>query len=111
MSIKEEGSMMMKWLFGLAALPFLAGVALAAQPLSEAQMDKVTAGFDLTSVADAQALGPLAFTATATTDLVEAVASVSSGEVTIRLFKGLGGSSSASLAIDVPRLNLPLSNP
>jgi len=41
--------MTMKWLFGLAALPFLAGVASAAQPLSEAQMDRVTAGFDVTS--------------------------------------------------------------
>jgi hypothetical protein len=31
-------------LFGLAALPFLASVALAAKPLSDAQMDRVTAG-------------------------------------------------------------------
>jgi len=36
-------------LCGLAALPFLAGVALAGQPvqLSDNQMDKVSAGFDL----------------------------------------------------------------
>jgi hypothetical protein len=40
---------MRKLLFGLAALPLLAGVALADQPLqlSDKQMDKVTAGFDL----------------------------------------------------------------
>ena len=49
---------MTKLLYGLAALPFLAGVALAEQPiqrtatqqpmqLSEKQMDKVTAGWDL----------------------------------------------------------------
>ena len=31
-------------LFGLAALPFLTSVALAAKPLSDAQMDRVTAG-------------------------------------------------------------------
>lgn len=39
---------MKRFLFGLAALPFLAGVSLAAQPvpLSDTQMDKVTAGFD-----------------------------------------------------------------
>ena len=39
---------MKKLLCGLAALPFLAGVALADQPmqLSDKQMDKVTAGFD-----------------------------------------------------------------
>ena len=37
---------MKKVLIGLAVLPFLTGVALAAQPipLSDAQMDKVTAG-------------------------------------------------------------------
>jgi hypothetical protein len=103
--------MTMKWLFGLAALPFLAGVASAAQPLSEAQMDRVTAGFDVTSFADAQALGPLAFTATATVDLSEAIASVTSGEATISLWKTVGGSSSAAQAINVPRLNLPLSTP
>jgi hypothetical protein len=40
---------MKKLLCGLAALPFLAGVALADQPmqLNDKQMDKVTAGFDL----------------------------------------------------------------
>ena len=40
---------MKKLLCGLAALPFLAGVALAEQPmqLSDQQMVKVTAGFDL----------------------------------------------------------------
>lgn len=39
---------MKRLLFGLVALPFLAGVSLAAQPvpLSDTQMDKVTAGFD-----------------------------------------------------------------
>ena len=39
---------MKRLLFGLAALPFLAGVSLAADPvpLSDKQMDTVTAGFD-----------------------------------------------------------------
>jgi hypothetical protein len=39
---------MKRFLFGLAALPFLAGVSLAEQPvpLSDVQMDAVTAGFD-----------------------------------------------------------------
>lgn len=38
---------MKKLLCGLAALPFLAGIALADQPvqLNDKQMDKVTAGF------------------------------------------------------------------
>ena len=37
---------MKKLLMGLAVLPFLSGVAFAAQPLNDQQMDKVTAGFD-----------------------------------------------------------------
>ena len=39
---------MKRLLYGLAALPLLAGVAFADQPvqLSDKQMDKVTAGFD-----------------------------------------------------------------
>jgi len=43
---------MKRLLFGLAALPFLAGVSLAAQPvpLSDTQMDRVTAGFDFESL-------------------------------------------------------------
>jgi len=35
---------MNKTLIGLALLPFLAGTALAGQPLTDKQMDKVTAG-------------------------------------------------------------------
>jgi hypothetical protein len=43
---------MRKLLCGLAALPFLAGAALADQTLqlSDTQMDKVTAGFDLSVI-------------------------------------------------------------
>jgi hypothetical protein len=37
---------MKKTLMGLAILPFLAGTALAGQPLTDKQMDKVTAGHD-----------------------------------------------------------------
>jgi hypothetical protein len=38
---------MKKLLLGLAILPFVAGVALAAQPLTDKQMDNVVAGHDL----------------------------------------------------------------
>jgi hypothetical protein len=40
---------MKRLLMGLVVLPFLAGASLAASPvpLSDQQMDKVTAGFDL----------------------------------------------------------------
>jgi hypothetical protein len=43
---------MKKLLTGLAALPFLAGIALAGQPmqLTSTQMDQVTAGFSLDEV-------------------------------------------------------------
>ena len=37
---------MKRTLMGMAILPFLAGVALAGQPLTDKQMDKVTAGHD-----------------------------------------------------------------
>jgi hypothetical protein len=35
---------MRKFLIGLAVLPFLSGLASAAQPLSDAQLEKITAG-------------------------------------------------------------------
>ena len=43
---------MKRFLIGLAALPFMAGVSLAAQPvpLNDTQMDRVTAGFDFTEL-------------------------------------------------------------
>ncbi len=41
---------MNKTLMGLAILPFLAGTALAGQPLTLEQMDKVTAGHDFQSL-------------------------------------------------------------
>jgi hypothetical protein len=40
---------MNKTLLGMAILPFLAGTALAAQPLTDKQMDKVTAGHTFTA--------------------------------------------------------------
>jgi hypothetical protein len=43
---------MKKLFYGLAALPFVAGLALAGEPmqLNDKQMDKVTAGFDLNEI-------------------------------------------------------------
>jgi hypothetical protein len=37
---------MKKTFMGMAILPFLASIALAGQPLTDKQMDKVTAGHD-----------------------------------------------------------------
>jgi hypothetical protein len=47
---------MKKLLFGLTALPFLASIALAGQPLSDQQMDRVVAGF--TACCDANQPAP-----------------------------------------------------
>lgn len=41
---------MKKILMGLATLPFFAATALAGQPLTDKQMDKVTAGHDFSVV-------------------------------------------------------------
>jgi hypothetical protein len=47
---------MRKVLAGLAALPFMLGVASAGQPLTNQQMDTVTAGFSAISLATATGL-------------------------------------------------------
>ncbi|MGC2199553.1 MAG: hypothetical protein WA633_05310 [Stellaceae bacterium] len=51
---------------GLAAVLWLCGSAGAAEPLSDAQMAGITAGFSAASIADAQASGKVVATATAT---------------------------------------------
>jgi hypothetical protein len=101
---------MNKVLIGLAALPLLSGVASAAQPLTDGQMDAVTAGFASLSDADAQALGKIVATATATVAQVAVVTTTTGsgtaavttpvqatfGETTLTLMKALSGAQSAS---------------
>jgi len=41
---------MKRLLLGMAILPFVASAALAAQPLADYQMDKITAGHDLSLI-------------------------------------------------------------
>ncbi len=53
----------------LAALPLMAGAAGAAQPLTDGQMDGVTAGYTAGAIADAEGLGgesSIVLTSTAT---------------------------------------------
>lgn len=115
---------MNKVLLGLAALPFLAGAASAAQPLSDQQMDKVTAGFDALSTATAQALGKIVTTESATTALVAVVTttpvgsaaaapvpvSATYGETTLTLYKSVSGALSASTATNtLPTASIGLS--
>ena len=113
---------MKRLLMGLAVLPFFAGVAVAGQPLTNLQMDGITAGFASVDVADAEALvgaGKAAFTATATLDQVEVYAisppcsgtscSFGSQEASVLLYKSVGGSQSTSLTSSVG--TIPFINP
>jgi hypothetical protein len=110
---------MNKFLLGLAAVPLLAGTASAAQPLSDQQMDAVTAGFSAFATADAQALGKIVATLTATVATVDVVTTstgapvtVTFGETTLTLIKSLSGSQSASSASNtLPTVSLGLSTP
>jgi len=91
---------MKKVLMGLAALPFLANVAVAGQPLTDQQLDRVTAGFTATSIADAQgvvgALG-IVLTTTATLSEVAPFATARQGEASSTLFKSLAAAQSSSV--------------
>jgi len=102
---------MNKVLLGLAALPFLAGAAFAAQPLTDQQMDVVTAGFDALSTAESQALGKIVATQTATVALVANTGSTATfGETTLTLFKSVSAAQSISTATNaLPTLSLGLS--
>jgi hypothetical protein len=117
---------MNKLLIGLAAVPLLTGVASAAQPLTDTQMDVVTAGFASVSDADAQALGKIVASATATQSLVAVVTTTtgsgssavvtpvtaSFGETTLTLIKSLAAAQSASSASNtLPTTPIGLSNP
>ena len=53
---------MKKFLIALGFLPFAAGIGAAGEPLSNHQMDQVTAGFSSVSMADAEGLGAIAIT-------------------------------------------------
>ena len=110
---------MKKFVLGLVALPFVANFASAAQPLTNDQMDTVTAGFSSLSYADAQALGKIVASATATLSQVNIVTNNSGGAVsatygttTLNLIKSIAASQSASTATNtLPTTSLGLSSP
>ena len=86
-------------LYGLAALPFLASVGLAGQPLNDQQMDRVTAGFTSSAQADAQGVvgeSALLLTTAATLAEVAPLATLRLGETSSTLFKSLAASQSSS---------------
>jgi hypothetical protein len=91
---------MKKVLMGLAALPFLAGVAAAGQPLTDRQMDRVTAGFTATSIADAEGLvgeSGIVLTTTASLSQVLPFATAKMGETSSTLFKSLAAAQSSTV--------------
>lgn len=92
---------MKKLLFGLAALPFLAGVASAAQPvqLSDAQMDRVTAGFAAAADASSFSLGRIVYAATATNADVRPIATLSGYEASLTLYASNAYSGAAATAL------------
>jgi len=106
---------MKKVLMGLAALPFLAGVAVAGQPLTDQQLDRVTAGFTATSIGDAQGVvgeSGVLLTTTATLAEVAPFATARVGEASSTLFKSLAASASSSVTSTITPLPIPgLSGP
>ena len=84
----------------LAVLPFMAGAAGAAQPLNDAQMDGVTAGYTAISIADAEGLvGALGIVLTTTASLssVSPAAIGVRGETASILFKSLSAAQSSTV--------------
>jgi len=110
---KEE--LMKKVLMGLAALPFLAGAALAGQPLTDQQLDRVTAGFTATSISDAQGVvgeSGVLLTTSATLAEVAPFATARAGELTTTLFKSLAAASASSVTSTITPGPIPgLSGP
>ena len=84
----------------LAALPFMAGAASAATPLSNDQMDGVTAGFSAISVADAEGLvgeSGIVLTNTASLSQVNIAGFATMGETASVLFKSLSAAQSSTV--------------
>lgn len=110
---------MNKLLISLAAVPLMSGVAFAGQPLSDRQMDTVTAGFSALSTSEAEAFGGIA--AASQSDLAEVAALrnnsgvpvvVTFNEVTLNIIKSVSASQSVSAASNLPVLQgIPVVSP
>jgi hypothetical protein len=101
---------MKKVLMGLAALPFLAGVAAAGQQLTDQQLDRVTAGFTATSIADAEGRvgeSGVLLTTAATLSQVSPLATATLGETSSTLFKSLAAAQSSSVTSTITVAPVP----
>jgi hypothetical protein len=96
---------MKRFLMGLAMLPFIAGVAGAAQPLTNQQMDRVTAGFSANSEANAFGIAiPGSVVETGTLSLAgvkEAVTADVSPEFSITAYTSFSKAESSSAAVSI----------
>jgi hypothetical protein len=101
---------MKKVLMGLAALPLLAGVAAAGQPLTDRQLDRVNAGFTAFANAEAEGLvgeSGIVATTTATLALVSPIATATMGETSSRLFKSISAAQSSTLTSTFSPIPIP----
>jgi hypothetical protein len=101
---------MKKVLMGLTALPFLAGVAAAGQQLTDQQLDRVTAGFTATSIADAEGIvgeSGILLTTAATLSQVSPLATATLGETSSTLFKSLAAAQSSSVTSSIKVAPVP----
>ena len=101
---------MKKVLMGMAALPFLAGAAAAGQPLTNQQMDRVTAGFTSVAIADAEGLvgeSGIVLTTTATLSEVAPYATATLGEAHSTLIKSIAAAQSSTVTSTYTPLPIP----
>jgi hypothetical protein len=84
---------MNKLLIGLATVPLMSSVAFAAQPLTDRQMDVVTAGFTAFSTSLAESFGGVTSSATANLAEVSALRDSSGNPVTTPATVTVNGSS------------------
>jgi hypothetical protein len=99
-----------KVLLGLAALPFATSVAVAGQPLTAQQLDKVTAGFSALSIADAQGLvgeSGVVLATTASASQVVPIARITVDEFTSTLFKSVAAAQSSTVTSTITPAAIP----
>jgi hypothetical protein len=102
-------------LIALAALPFMAGIAAAGpQPLSDKQMDKVTAGFTAWAYADAQGLNGesgIVTTYTATLSKVAPFARATLNETSSTLYVSVSAAQSSTITSTYSPSPIPGTSP
>lgn len=93
---------MRKYLIGVATLPLLSAVAFAGQPLSDRQMDAVTAGFGAIATAGAMSQGGVIQAGTQTLAEVAVYGTLVFQERSINIIKAVSASASQSSAASLP---------